>query len=275
MSSLYRRSGGIFCHQISKSMLRVSKPDIYIHYSALAVSIVPLYFGSIYEALARPSWRDGRQEMNFSHFSIMYSIENQLRKTEDAMWDSERSVRITLANKYRVNPGYSDDLSYLFDFLEGQDAIVRSVCEDLGLGICINAVLHDCRSSEFWQESWIGGLALLDRTINISDPLDLDTNLLQHTRLIHPHDGGPCYGSSRYGERSKAIAWIRPLKNGRTGYDLDGVSFEGVPVEEHVEGLIILDMIEHTIMIKRMDMNDFRLPGDDHGLHVDIHSQAI
>ncbi|KAF9255190.1 hypothetical protein L218DRAFT_950968 [Marasmius fiardii PR-910] len=202
----------------------------------------------------------------------MYYIENEIRSVEDAMWNSDASgmseaistllanesfcpegglLGFTLANDYQAYPG--QDLNDLLESIGDEDAIVRSVCEDFGLRVSIKTVLRDCRSSDFWHESWSGGLALLDSAVEVSDPLDLDTTLLQsfldsdldsdsvyqHVNLIHPYDSEPCYRCSRYGEFSKAIAWIRGLKDGQTGYDLDGVSYRGYPVTEHVEVTLV------------------------------------
>ncbi|KAF9255057.1 hypothetical protein L218DRAFT_1008979 [Marasmius fiardii PR-910] len=151
----------------------------------------------------------------------------------------------SLAEDYQVAPG--QDLNDVFDWLGGRDLDVRVACEELGLGVFVNTILQERSSWDFWHESWSGGLASVDNAVDVPDVLDLDTSLLENIlnedgpsiQLLHPYDDGPCRRCTD-GIRSKAIAWVRPLVDGQTGYELDGISVGGFPVREWVELSLIV-----------------------------------
>ncbi|KAF9256903.1 hypothetical protein L218DRAFT_1006810 [Marasmius fiardii PR-910] len=148
----------------------------------------------------------------------------------------------TLVSEYQVHPG--QDLDEVLESLEGDDVAIRWICHHYGLTSSVKTVLRDCTSSDIWHESWNGGLGLLNRAVEVSDPLDLDISLLQyflddpdrgaHVQLIHPYDDEPCYRCSTHGESSEPIAWVRPVEDNQLGYQLDGVSYQGAPVREWV-----------------------------------------
>ncbi|KAF9255099.1 hypothetical protein L218DRAFT_951036 [Marasmius fiardii PR-910] len=180
----------------------------------------------------------------------MEYIESQLEAVRDAMWNFDGTrlydtitallenpdfcpegglLGFTLNNEYQVSPG--QDLNDVFVSLEGEDNAIRVVFDYLGLKTSVNTVLRDCRSSDIWHSSWSGGLGLLDCAVEVSDPLDLDTSLLK---------------CSQYGELSKSIAWVRPLKDGRTGYELDGVSYKGFARRSGEFSGILMDVIRSS-----------------------------
>ncbi|KAF9260500.1 hypothetical protein L218DRAFT_1052217 [Marasmius fiardii PR-910] len=180
----------------------------------------------------------------------MYYIENQLQSVRNGVDNADapelmEALSTLLDNpdfcpqggllgfplrvSYRVYPGAPQRLDSVLDWLEGGDDVVSLVCNDLGLGLSIKAVLHESLSSDFWHKSWSGGRLLIDSAIDMDGHLYPENGLLQHwldnqaredieTQLVHPYDGSPCYRCSRYGERSKAIAWVGSLDDSQTGY---------------------------------------------------------
>ncbi|KAF9257384.1 hypothetical protein L218DRAFT_949225 [Marasmius fiardii PR-910] len=129
-----------------------------------------------------------------------------------------------LSCSYRVGPGYPENLNDVLDWLKRRDDIMLLVCENLGLGLSIKTVVHDPMSSDYWQQE----NGLLEHFLENEAREEIET------QLVHPYDGSPCYRCSRYGERSKAIAWVRPLKDGRAGYTLEWPGFDGEMESERV-----------------------------------------
>ncbi|KAF9256780.1 hypothetical protein L218DRAFT_1006983 [Marasmius fiardii PR-910] len=181
----------------------------------------------------------------------MSEIEYQLQSVHDAVWSDDVSelteaISTLLENEdfcpqggllgfplwvpYQVDP--EDPLNDVLECLEGGDDTVALACNDLGLGLSIKTVLHDPMGADYWQTAWEGGRLLIDSAIILDGDLYPTNGLLEHfldndaqqdivTQLVHPYDGSPCHRCSRYGERSKAIAWVRPLEGGQAGYTLE------------------------------------------------------
>ncbi|KAF9256779.1 hypothetical protein L218DRAFT_965986 [Marasmius fiardii PR-910] len=139
-----------------------------------------------------------------------------------------------LSHQYPLDPGRSNHLNDILSILKGEDAIIRLTCQQLGLTFSINTIVHD-EDAEFHYKTWGGGRLLLDRAIDLSEHGDVEMCLLEYlmdayepqegeaplrAQLIHPFDEGPCSYCRKTNEPSKAIAWIRDLKDGRAGYNL-------------------------------------------------------
>ncbi|KAF9256776.1 hypothetical protein L218DRAFT_949710 [Marasmius fiardii PR-910] len=157
-----------------------------------------------------------------------------------------------LSRSYSVGPGTPKNLNDVLDWLEGRDDIVRLVCDDLGLGLSIKTVLDDPMRFDYWEKGWRGGRLLIDSAISMEGHRYPEHGLLEHfleneakedleMQVVHPYDGGMFFRCSQYNKRMpKAIAWVRPLKDGKAGYALEWPGFDGAKKSEYVDVILIV-----------------------------------
>ncbi|KAG7097982.1 hypothetical protein E1B28_005290 [Marasmius oreades] len=149
----------------------------------------------------------------------------KLRDTISALLDNPQFLPkggllgLALSHSYAVNPGSGGSLNGILQVLKGEDAVIRSACEDLGLGLSIQSVF--------------GNQVLLNHAIDLSSYGQIEESpialLLREEggTLIHLYNGEPDweYHREEGGDRSKAIAWIKGLSESKAGYQSPFISY--------------------------------------------------
>ncbi|KAF9257363.1 hypothetical protein L218DRAFT_1018010 [Marasmius fiardii PR-910] len=182
----------------------------------------------------------------------MGDIEEQIWNVKESWWDSDTEnmqeaistlledpdfcpngglLGLPLFETYEAGPKNPWDIQEILGQLEGRDVVARSACENLGLDVSIKTAIEEAYSSDFFCPAWSCGRLLLDQAVDLYEYPDVQDRLLQHfmdnrpwgatPQLVHPYNGQPCYGAGKYNVLSKAIAWIRDLREGGTGYELE------------------------------------------------------
>ncbi|KAG7090305.1 hypothetical protein E1B28_011903 [Marasmius oreades] len=122
-----------------------------------------------------------------------------------------------LSHSYAVDLESKESLNGILQVLKGEDAVIHSACEDLGLGLSINSVLDQ--------------RFLVNHPVDLSDYGEISEEPLMDVvmenevgTLIHSYDRKPVW---EYGgpEHSKAIAWIKDLREGGAGYKSSYISY--------------------------------------------------
>ncbi|KAG7098072.1 hypothetical protein E1B28_000046 [Marasmius oreades] len=122
-----------------------------------------------------------------------------------------------LSHSYAVDTQSSESLNEILRVLKGEDAVIRSACEDLGLDLSINCVIKN--------------RLLLNHAIDLSDYGEIEGSLLnvvmRHERgtLTHRYNGKPFWEYGQRGKYSKAIAWIKHLGESQAGYKSSYIAY--------------------------------------------------
>ncbi|KAG7090307.1 hypothetical protein E1B28_011905 [Marasmius oreades] len=152
---------------------------------------------------------------------------NELRDTISALLDNPQFLPkggllgFTLSHSYAVDPDSGDSLNGFLQLLKGEDAVIYSACEDLGLCLSINSVLSE--------------RLLVSRALNLADYNDMEESIIDLIMagiggtLTHRHNRKPVWEYGDAKQRSKAIAWIKDFKKGQAGYKSPVISYGNYP----------------------------------------------
>ncbi|KAF9259219.1 hypothetical protein L218DRAFT_1059811 [Marasmius fiardii PR-910] len=132
-----------------------------------------------------------------------------------------------LAMYHDVVPGTEQRFfNFLLFELEDSDDMVRRVCCNLGLNVSMQTVFEEYVEGDYRQTEWEGSRLLIGGAPYMDGHLIGDYYLTEHflqteshRNLLHPYGELPCR-ATRYGEPSKAIAWVGYMENTQTTYDM-------------------------------------------------------
>ncbi|KAG7097990.1 hypothetical protein E1B28_005298 [Marasmius oreades] len=145
----------------------------------------------------------------------------KLRDTISALLDNPQFLPkggllgFALSHSYAVKSRGS--LNGILQVLKGEDAVIRSACEGLGLDLAIQSVM--------------GNQVLLDYAIDLSSYGEIEGSLVAlvlnegHGTLIHPYNDEPDWEYGNEGDCSKALAWIKGLSESRAGYESPYIAY--------------------------------------------------
>ncbi|KAG7090316.1 hypothetical protein E1B28_011913 [Marasmius oreades] len=143
-----------------------------------------------------------------------------------------------LSHWYPISPGSGESLDWVLDVLKGEDAVIRSACEDLDLFLSVKSVLTEKKVDEYYYSAWDHGRILLDYAVDFTKHGENGLTMIKHMlyeeggTLIHPYDEKLCYRAWKDCTPSKAIAWITDLQDGRAGYKSLYIAFGNEPSPE-------------------------------------------